>query len=189
MGMTITRRKDAATPRYFMHKVADIRGGVSVAASELGSSYLPEGAVVSKPENGICHVVKVGVLYATAGASDTALKVKKYHNFGVGDFVMAKENGAAVKITAIDTSNKDYDPLTVDKALGAVSAGGAVAQAAAAAETNTSALKYEPFAIVGTGKAMIAGGNIDTDAWVIGVTKGLTLPDYVWTKLKGIVNY
>ena len=47
MGMTVTRRKDTRTPRVFMHKTADIRGGVSVKVSELGGDFLNEGAVLS----------------------------------------------------------------------------------------------------------------------------------------------
>ena len=48
--MTVNRRKDTRTPRVFIHKIADIRGGVSVATSELGSDYLPEGAVLTEPK-------------------------------------------------------------------------------------------------------------------------------------------
>ena len=66
MGMTVTRRKDTRTPRVFMHKTADIRGGVSVKVSELGGDFLNEGAVLSAPDNGICHVVKIAVLQANA---------------------------------------------------------------------------------------------------------------------------
>lgn len=50
MGMTVQRRKDTRTRRVFMHKVADIRGGVSVNVSELGGDFLHEGAVLSAPE-------------------------------------------------------------------------------------------------------------------------------------------
>ena len=57
--MTVQRRKDTKLPRVFMHKVADIRGGVSVKISELGGDYLHEGAVLSAADNGICHVVKI----------------------------------------------------------------------------------------------------------------------------------
>ena len=64
--MTVTRRKDTRTPRVFMHKTADIRGGVSVKVSELGGDFLNEGAVLSAPDNGICHVVKIAVLSAEA---------------------------------------------------------------------------------------------------------------------------
>lgn len=120
MSMTVQRRKDTRTPRVFMHKVADIRGGVSVKISELGGDYLREGAVLSAPDNGICHVVKIAEVVAEVGASDTAIKVKKLHNFKVGDFVMTAEGGLAYAITAIDESNKDYDTITVGTTLKAI---------------------------------------------------------------------
>ena len=47
MSMTVKRRKDTNTPRVFMHRVADIRGGVSVNVSELDCDYLPEQAFMS----------------------------------------------------------------------------------------------------------------------------------------------
>lgn len=104
--MTVSRRKDTRTPRVFMHKIADIRGGVSVNVSELGGDFLNEGAVLSAPVDGICHVVKIAVLSAEASNSDTEIKVNKGHNFKVGDFVMADEGGKAYAITGIVTTEK-----------------------------------------------------------------------------------
>lgn len=191
MGMTVRRRKDTRTPRVFMHKVADIRGGVSVKVSELGGDWLPEGAVLSAPDaGGICHVVKIAVVAAVVEESGTAIKVKKLHNFKVGDYVMSKEGGVAYAITAIDTAgSKDYDTLTVGTTLGALSQGDFLMEAAAESSATTSALKHVPLALVGTGKPVIEGTNLDTDAWVIGVTKGNPLPQCVAEHLKGIINY
>ena len=191
MGMTVRRRKDTRTPRVFMHKVADIRGGVSVKVSELGGDWLPEGAVLSAPdEGGICHVVKIAVVAAVVEEKGTAIKVKKLHNFKVGDYVMAGEGGVAYAITAIDTAgSKDYDTLTVGTTLGELSKGDFLMEAAAESTTTTSALKHVPLALVGTGKPVIEGTNLDTDAWVIGVTKGNPLPQCVAEHLKGIINY
>lgn len=191
MGMTVRRRKDTRTPRVFMHKVADIRGGVSVKVSELGGDWLPEGAVLSAPDaGGICHVVKIAVVAAVVEESGTAIKVKKLHNFKVGDYVMAGEGGVAYAITAIDTAgSKDYDTLTVGTTLGALSQGDFLMEAAAESSSTTSALKHVPLALVGTGKPVIEGTNLDTDAWVIGVTKGNPLPQCVAEHLKGIINY
>ena len=157
--MTVTRRKDTRTPRVFMHKTADIRGGVSVKVSELGGDFLNEGAVLSAPDNGICHVVKIAVLSAEATDTATDIKVNKGHNFKVGDFVMADEGGKAYAITAITTTEK------------------------------TSKLKYTPLSLVGTGKPIVQNSNLDTDAWLIGVTKGNPLPECVMKHLKGIINY
>lgn len=189
MGMTVQRRKDTKTPHVFMHKIADIRGGVSVNSSELGSDWLPEGAVISKPVNGICHVVKVAEVTAAVADSGKTITVKKGSLFNVGDFVLLNVGDKASKITAIDTSGSDTDKITIDTALGAIAIGGLIAQASEASTTTTSALKYEPFAVVGTGKPILSNDNINTDAWVIGVTKGNALPDCVASKLTGIINY
>lgn len=191
MGMTVKRRKDVRTPHVLMHRIADIRGGVSVKTSELGGDYLKEGAVLSAPdENGLCHVVKIAQVTAEVGASDTGIKVRKGHNFAKGDFIMTKVGGVAYAITAIDTeSSKTYDTITVGTTLGAISQGGFVIEAAAGSTSTSSALKYVPQSIVGTGKVFRAGDNLDTDAWVFAVTKGNPLPDFIQTYLKGIVNY
>ena len=187
--MTVQRRKDTRTQRVFMHKVADIRGGVSVKVSELGGDYLREGAVLSAPDNGICHVIKMAELAVEAGASETKIKVKKGHNFVNGDYVMADEGGKAYAITTIDGTNKDYDVITVGTTLGTIAKGGFLIEAAAESSDTSSALKYTPFSVVGTGKPVVPGSNLDTDAWLIGVTKGNPLPECVAKHLPGIINY
>lgn len=187
--MTVQRRKDTRTPRVFMHKVADIRGGVSVKISELGGDYLREGTVLSAPDNGICHVVKIAEVVAEVGVSETAIKVKKGHNFLKGDYVMTGEDGLAYAITTIDESNKDYDTITVGTTLKAIAKGGFIIEAAAESTAATSKLKYTPLSLTGTGKPIIKGQNLDTDAWLIGVTKGNPLPECVAKYLTGIINY
>ena len=149
MGMTVKRNRDTRTPRVIMHKVADIRGGVSVYSSDL-----------------------------QVGASDTQIKVAKFHNFAVGNFIMSDVGGKAYAITAIDTtSSKTYDTITIGTAIGAVAKDGFIIEAAAQSADTSSALKYVPQTIVGTGKVVEKGGNIDTDAWLIAVTKGNPLPE------------
>lgn len=196
--MTVTRRKDTRTPRVFMHKTADIRGGVSVKVSELGGDFLNEGAVLSAPDNGICHVVKIAVLSAEAAEAATEIKVNKGHNFKVGDFIMADEGGKAYAIISITTTEKTYDTINVKASLGVkIKKGGFIIEAAteSAAESpaesaaETSKLKYTPLSLVGTGKPIVQNSNLDTDAWLIGVTKGNPLPECVMKHLKGIINY
>lgn len=191
MAMTVQRRKDTKVPRVFMHKIADIRGGVSVKISELGGDYLHEGAVLSAADNGICHVVKIAEVVEQTENSATAIKVKKGHNFVIGNIVMADEGKNAYAITGIDTTgSKTYDTITVKTTLGEViPIGGFLIEAKAESTATTSALKYIPQSMVGTGKPIVSGQNIDTDAWVIGVTKGRALPDCVAKYLKCIVNY
>lgn len=191
MGMTVKRNRDTRTPRVIMHKVADIRGGVSVYSSDLGGDYLREGAVLSAAdEKGICHVVKFAQVVAEVQASDKTIKVGKFHNFAVGNFIMSGVGGKAYAITAIDTtSSKTYDTITIGTAIGAVAKDGFIIEAAAQSADTSSALKYVPQTIVGTGKVVEKGGNIDTDAWLIAVTKGNPLPDCIAEHLKGIINY
>lgn len=189
--MTVTRKGDVETPRVIMHKVADIRGGVSVDVTELGGKYLREGAVLSAPENGICHVVKVGTAVDAVAVSGTEIKVDKYHNFKAGDFVCVKVGGAAVKIEKVDASPKQHDVITLAAALGAIEAGGQIMEAEGEAngETTTAKLKYQPLAIVGTGMPIEANTNLITDAWVMAVTKENPLPADIANALKGVINY
>ena len=190
MAMTVSRRKDTQTPRVFMHKIADIRGGVSVNVTELGGDFLREGSVLSAPVEGICHVVKIAVLTAEASNSAVEIKVNKGHNFKVGDFVMANEGAKAYAITKIVDTEKTHDTITVGTTLGVkIPQGGFLIEAKAESTASTSALKYTPLALSGTGKPVVQGTNLDTDAWLIGVTKGNALPDCVKKHLTGIINY
>lgn len=185
--MTVTRRKDTRTPRVFMHKIADIRGGVSVKVSELGGDFLNEGAVLSAPDNGICHVVKIAVLSEEAIDDATDIKVNKGHNFKVGDSIMADDDGSkAYAIISITTTEKTHDTIKVKATLGVkIKKGGFIIESAA----ETPELKYTPLSLVGTGKPIVQNSNLDTDAWLIGVTKGNPLPECVMKHLKGIINY
>ena len=189
--MTVTRKGDVETPRVIMHKVADIRGGVSVDVTELGGKYLREGTVLSAPVNGICHVVKVGTAVDAVAEVGKEIKVAKFHNFKVGDFVCVKVGGVAVKSDKVDASLKQYDVITLSAALGAIEAGGQIMEAAGAAdgEKATSELKYKPLSIVGTGMPIEADTNLITDAWVMAVTKGNPLPEDIASELKGVINY
>lgn len=188
MSMTVKRRRDSQTPRVFVHKTADIRGGVSVASSELGGDFLREGAILSAPIDGVTHVVKIGQVAAEVASDAKTIQVKKLHCFKVGDILMKTPGALASRITAIDDSNSQYDTITLAAAIGAVAKGGLVAEAKATSTGTTSELKYEPQSVTGTGKPIDPTSNINTDAWVIGVTKGNLVPDYVDVKLKGIVN-
>ena len=190
--MTVNRRKDTRTPRVFMHKIADIRGGVSVNTAELGGDYLKEGSVLSAPIDGICHVVKVAEVAAEVQAAEKTVKVKKGHNFKVGDFVLIEEKAVATKITKIDdATSKEFDTLTISEALGAIAVGRAIAEAkeASTASEKKSELKYRPLSVTGTGKPVEKKTNLDVDAWLIGVTKGNVLPACVAKYLTGIINY
>lgn len=187
MSMTVKKRRDDVTPRIFIHKIADIRGGVSVAASELGGNFLREGAILSASIEGVTHVVKTAEVTAEVTGAGTTIKVSKFHNFKVGDIIMSEPGKAAHAITAIDESNKKYDTLTVNTTIGAIPLGGYIVEAKEEAAEGA-ALKYEPHSVNGTGKVFDSKSNINTDAWVIAVTRNNPVPAFLIDKMKGIIT-
>lgn len=189
--MTVNKRKDSALAKSpIVHKIADIRGGVTVDVSELTQDYLPAGTPISKPVSGVCHVVKYAILQANAANDATVLKVLKGHNLKVGDKVFAVSGGKNYGISAIDTSNSAYDEITVGTTLGvALTAGAAIYQGVATTGASAGAFLYEPFAIVGTGSLVVANTNIITDAWIHAVTCGNELPPLIASGLKNVSNY
>ena len=188
MAMTVKRRRDDHTSRVVVHKVADIRGGVSVDIKELGGDYLLEGTPLSAPVNGVCHAVKIARIAGDVQTSETGIKVAKGHNLRVGDAVMADEAKVATKITKVDDTAKDYDTITLKAAIGELKKGAIIVEAKEES-SNASALKYVPVAISGSGVAIEPKSNLVVDAWVIAVTTGHDLPSCIAKHLKGIINY
>lgn len=75
------------------------------------------GATLSfDEESGKAKVIKTAEVAENAGATATALKVKKGHLFAVGDTVKGKA------ISAIEVGD-DFDTITLESAIGAVKAG------------------------------------------------------------------
>lgn len=182
MRMQVKRVKDSRTKNILVHRIADIRGGVSVSSDGLGCDYLPEGAPLAY-SGGKWHVLKVG--YVTEQATGTTLKVAKPHNFTVGDVVLSEVDGKAADITKIAVGSA-YDIITLSAALGTIEAGAAIVEAAAKQATSGAAVKYKATALNGTGQPFTANTNIITDAWVIGVIKSPKFPDAA--KPEGIVK-
>lgn len=106
-------------------------------------------------------VLHTGVMQANAGASATDYQVKKGHTLQVGDYLASGNTGGkAYAITAIDTSNADYDWVTVGTTIGATSAGDLVFASTATGATNSAlpalnGLLYEE-TIVGSGVSVSA---------------------------------
>ena len=188
MAMTVKRRRDDNTPRVVVHKLADIRGGVSVDTKELGGDYLLEGTPLSAPENGVCHAVKIARVMGDVQASDKAVKIAKGHNFRVGDVVMVDEANVATKITKIEAATKEYDTITIKEALGELKQGSFLVEAKEES-TNESALKYKPVAISGQGVVIEPNSNLVVDAWMFAVTNGHPLPSCISKSLTGVLNY
>ena len=96
-------------------------------------------------ESAIVKVVKV-----VAGGTTTKPRVGKGHYFAVNDVVMkVGKTDASPTISAIDTSNADYDILTLSAAITGLAADDVLAEATAYEAPDTqAALKYIPNAVV-----------------------------------------
>lgn len=188
MAMTVKRRRDDNLPRIVVHKVADIRGGVSVDTKELGGDVLLEGTPLSAPVNGVCHAVKIARVVGDVGATEKSIKIAKGHNLRVDDAVMVDEAKVATKISKIDTEAKDYDTITIKAAVGELKKG-AILVEAKEESASASVLKYQPVAIAGHNVVIEPKSNLIVDAWVIAVTTGHALPSCIRKTLTGVVNY
>jgi len=165
------KQTESRLPVVFDTKLEDIPGGVTVASSDLVQKVVKAGTPVGKDENGLYHVVKVAKLQADAADDATAYRVLKGHNFKVGNVITAKESGKAYAITAIDTSNADYDQFTVGTTLGialTVASGSVLMEASAVAATDISVLKYQPAGLIGTTYDVVESQNHLVDCVVRG---------------------
>lgn len=184
MAMTVKRRKEVKTPSVIMHKIADIRGGVTISTEDLGGDYIREGAFIAAPVNGICRIYKTAIVAENADESAEEIKVEKFHNFRVGDRLELQGLMGSVEKTISDIkSGKDYDTFVFDSNIGGDQVKGGVIMAHRTLLPDSPAV-----AIVGTGKPIERGENVITDAWAFAVTKGNPQPFGVMHTLKGIVN-
>lgn len=120
MAMTVKRRKEVKTPSVIMHKIADIRGGVSISTEGLGGRCIREGAFITAPINGVCHVVKTAITLNEATPNSTEIEVEKFHNFVVGDAISNGNIPDTAKPTIKEIrEGVDSDTLVLDNPFGA----------------------------------------------------------------------
>src|SRR5687767_6593602 len=102
-----------------------LQGGVLLTTTGIAAgTVIPAGTPVVVDESArTATFLGTGVAYDTSGGTATDYKVKKGHTLKVGDnFASGAAGGKAYPITAIDTSNADYDTVTVGTTIGAVTA-------------------------------------------------------------------
>ena len=164
--LQIKRSKDNRVVKCILHRIADIPGGVTVYTADLGGNALLEGTPLSKPVNGISHVVKTAKVLTNVAATDTTIEIAKGHHFKVGDFI---GNGTKAKaISVINTSNAAKDVITLAAAYGTTATAGDGLVECSAAD---SAAKYAAFAIAGSNYDVKAGENLFVDAWIHAVVR------------------
>lgn len=124
----------------------------------------PKGTII--PKGTPLHIV-TGTLTAAvskhakvmAGGTTTKPRVPKGTLFQVNDVVMKAGETTGVTVSSIDTSNADYDVLTLSAAITGLAADDSLIEATA---TSSSEAKYEPNAVVGEDTEPLAGGDQDT---------------------------
>lgn len=124
----------------------------------------PKGTVI--PKGTPLHIV-IGTLTAAvskyakvvSGGTSTKQRVSKGTLFQINDIVMKAGGTTGVTVSSIDTSNADYDVLTLSSAISELAAGDILIEATA---TSSSAAKYEPNAVVGEDTEPLSGGDQDT---------------------------
>lgn len=124
----------------------------------------PKGTVI--PKGTPLHIV-IGTLTAAvskyakvvSGETTTKPRVSKGTLFQIKDIVMKEGGTTGVMVSSIDTSNADYDVLTLSSAISGLAADDVLIEATA---TSNSAAKYEPNAVVGEDTEPLSGGDQDT---------------------------
>lgn len=96
-----------------------VGGGTLKKAPLSSTDELKQGAIVGKDTDGLLEVLKTAEMQADGAIDATTYKVLKGHEFVVGDYILDSAlAGDAQAITEIDTSEDDYDTLTVGTTLG-----------------------------------------------------------------------
>lgn len=148
MGLIIKKRQDVASPPVFIEIHSDFKGGGTLNSNALvEGSQIKAGSLVNFDENTrIVNLLKTAVVVEQAASGATAYKIAKLnknqaHLFVSGD-VFAKAVGGPSYAGTLDTSNAEYDVVTVGTTLGAMSVGDVLFHSAASGAT-AGALKFE----------------------------------------------
>lgn len=137
MGLQPTREVIAGEAPVFQNVFETASGGFSLDTTGLSAlapgSVLKAGTPVGFDESTRkARVIKLAKLTANAANNATQYQVEKGHSFIVGEFVGYAIGGAAYAISSIDTTNPDYDVITLATTLGvAITAPAALFQSAA----------------------------------------------------------
>lgn len=176
--MYVKESTEYQNPLVIVNSIEDKVGGGTVAKADLVSTdELKPGAVVGEDATGLLHVVKTLKVIEAATNTATSCKVAKGHEVKVGDVISNnKFAGASVAVTAINTSNADYDTITVGATIGAVlNIGDVLVQANAAAAAGAGIYKHTPIGIT-IAAVDLTVANQSTGVMVRGTVKESLMP-------------
>jgi hypothetical protein len=190
MGYLQPESTSAAGYAPVFQNVSKVDQGGSALVSTGLSGTLEAGTPVGVNEaTRKATVIKTAVLYADATNTATDYQVKKGHQFVVGNYFAATVGSKAYAITAIDTSNDDYDVITVGTTLGAALTAGQVFFQSSATGASAAALFVTPTGLI---RFPV---DVATDAPVVSVLDGVVYarrfangyPDAVKSALSNII--
>lgn len=195
-GLIIEKRQDVASPPVFVEIHSDFKGGGTLNFNGLvDGSLIKAGAFVNFDENTkLVSLLKTAVIVEVADATATAYKIAKVnknqaHLFVSGD-VFAKTVGGASYAGTLNTSNADYDVVTVGTTLGAMAVGDVLFHSAASGAT-AGALKVPVNGQLRNDK--YAGKNVDVAVVRQGINYNRRLPfvapQAVKDALKGFIIF
>lgn len=93
MSMTVNKHKDSKQPSIFVHKIADIPGGVTIDSTSIDTKffelgYLPEGTPIAKANNGL-YGIPTGEGATALAITGSNVKLEKNTNVTVDAWVAA----------------------------------------------------------------------------------------------------
>lgn len=188
--MQITTKTESRHKNVFAKVLADLVGGRTLYVADLASTRVAKaGAPVGLDSNGIAHLVKFAKVEDNVAAAGTTIKVKKGHDFQVGDVIMASTGGKAYAITGIatDASDATLDDITIGTAIGAISEGAYIFQAAASGASG-SAWKYAPVGMLTESYDLEPGDNVTVAVATMGAAfdAAVDVPAAIRSELKHI---
>ncbi len=164
-----------------------LTGGATIAAADFDTSVYKElkaGSIVGKDSNGLFHVLKTAKVHANVAIDATAIQVKKGHGLKINDVIV--DTGLTLKadkIIAINTSNADYDELTIEAAIGALTSADIIVVAAAEANAGAGTFKIDPIGLT-INPVDLTLQNQTSGVLLRGTVNETNMPQYVDANIK-----
>nr|CAI9750597.1 hypothetical protein GPVRGNEL_GPVRGNEL_CDS_0005 [Caudoviricetes sp.] len=164
--MAIEFKKTAVkghTPEIWRGECKMLPGGFKPKNNIATGTVLHRGVLVEVDfEEMSAAVIKVAKILA--GSTTTKPRIAKGHLFAIGDVVTKNGDGSKTPtITAIDTTNADYDTLTLSDAYTGLAENDVIVESKAVSSGSASA-KYTPNMVVGAVKEFNGKGLPTIDA-------------------------
>lgn len=164
--MAIEFKKTAVkghTPEIWRGECKMLPGGFKPKNNIATGTVLHRGVLVEVNfEEMSAAVIKVAKILA--GGTTTKPRIAKGHLFAIGDVVTKNGDGSKTpSITAIDTTNSDYDTLTLSAAYTGLAENDVIVESEAVG-SGTASAKYTPNMVVGAVKEFNGKGLPTIDA-------------------------